>query len=165
MKTSSNMSVVLNSFFIVFLSVIFSFYSQQAIANIERNNSDTYQCNNAGKITFSQFPCKEGTSTISNIKAPAVSKEDYQKASKRAAREKKELAKIIKEQDKENAQAQKISRATAQKNKKAKDNCAAYKLKAKWAKEDLRNTQPKSEMKAQIKLRRAQEKADLACKK
>jgi hypothetical protein len=126
--------------------------------------SDTYKCIYEGKTTFSQTPCIQGKSELIDIKTTPVSKEDYQKSVKQAAKDKKELAKIIKEKDKENTQYRKNASAAYKKDIKAKEKCEDYKMKAKWAKEDLKNTQPKSEIKAQIKLKRAKEKMEQACK-
>jgi len=130
------------------------------------SHADTpaFKCQENGKTIFSQTPCKGMQSTPIDIKTTQIPEEETQRALKRHQHRLSESNKNQKARDREFAKQEAASRRVASKNAQAKKQCENQQLKTKWAKEDLRSTQPKGEMKAQAKLKRAQEKADLICK-
>ena len=130
------------------------------------SHADTpaFKCQENGKTIFSQTPCKGMQSTPIDIKTTQIPEEETQRALKRHQHRLSESNKNQKTRDREFAKQEAASRRIASKNAQAKKQCENQQLKTKWAKEDLRSTQPKGEMKAQAKLKRAQEKADLICK-
>jgi hypothetical protein len=127
-------------------------------------DTPAFKCQENGKTIFSQTPCKGMQSTPIEIKTTQIPDEETQRALKRHQHRLSESNKNQKARDREFAKQEAASRRIASKNAQAKKQCENQQLKTKWAKEDLRSTQPKGEMKAQAKLKRAQEKADLICK-
>ncbi|MFC0350718.1 hypothetical protein [Undibacterium danionis] len=127
-------------------------------------DTPAFKCQENGKTIFSQTPCKGMQSTPIDIKTTQIPEEETQRALKRHQHRLSESNKNQKARDREFAKQEAASRRIASKNAQAKKQCESQQLKTKWAKEDLRSTQPKGEMKAQAKLKRAQEKADLVCK-
>jgi hypothetical protein len=134
------------------------------ILSVSKNTyAQAYKCAIDGKVTFSQTPCKNASSEMIELKASPVSDIEYQRAIKRNKRDAAELKKIETAREKEFIQNQKRANKLAAKNKKDKQRCDDYQLKVKWAREDLADAKPKTEIKARTKLRRAEEKAALAC--
>lgn len=127
-------------------------------------DTPAFKCQENGKTIFSQTPCKGMNSTPIAIKSNQIPEEETQRALKRHQLRLSESNKNQKARDREFAKQEAASRRIASKNANAKKQCENLQMKSKWAKEDLRGTQPRAEMKAQVKLKRAQEKADLACK-
>lgn len=123
-----------------------------------------YKCNMNGKISYSQFACQEGTTTKIEIKSVPPSDSNL----KQAASEKKRISFETKKM--ENVRKKLEAKETAKNNALAKHFAASKKrcdnqqLRLKWAKEDLKNTQPKGEMKMREKLKRTEEKTALNCK-
>jgi Skp family chaperone for outer membrane proteins len=130
------------------------------------SHADTpaFKCQENGKTIFSQTPCKGMQSTPIEIKTSQIPEEETQRALKRHQHRLSESNKNQKASDREFAKQEAASRRNASKNANTRKQCENLQMKSKWAKEDLRSTQPRGEMKAQVKLKRAQEKADLACK-
>jgi hypothetical protein len=130
------------------------------------SHADTpaFKCLDNGKTLFSQTPCKGVPSTPIDIKTSDIPEQETQRAFKRHQLRLSESNKNQKIRDREDAKQEANYRRIASKNASTKKQCDAMQMKSKWAKEDLRSTQPKGEMKAQLKLKRAQEKADLVCK-
>ena len=123
-----------------------------------------YKCQVSGRTVFSQYPCKTGTSTAVGIKTDAPTAGDQLAAQKKHAQRLTAIRKLEKVRERDDAKYDAINRRLAVKAAAARKRCEAQQLQAKWAKEDLKKTQPKGEMKAQQKLKRAQERADLVCK-
>lgn len=141
---------------LAFSSFFFSLFSHA--------DTPAFKCLDNGKTIFSQTPCKGMQSTPIDIKTNDIPEEETQRALKRHQHRLSESNKNQKIKDREDAKQEASYRRIASKNASSKKQCDAMQMKSKWAKEDLRSTQPKGEMKAQLKLKRAQEKADLACK-
>jgi hypothetical protein len=127
-------------------------------------DTPAFKCQENGKTIFSQTPCKGVPSTPIEIKTSQIPEEETQRALKRHQHRLSESNKNQKASDREFAKQEAASRRIASKNANAKKQCENLQMKSKWAKEDLRGSQPRGEMKAQVKLKRAQEKADLVCK-
>lgn len=143
------------------LALGFSF----SMANEVRADTSVYKCTAEGKTSYSQLPCKSGEHKLVDIKTIAPSEEavtDATKAHDQRLSESKKLQKV-----RESAEAKDASknRAIAKRLESEQKQCDAQVLKEKWAKEDLNRTQPKGEMKAQARLKRAKERTALACKK
>nr|WP_315484746.1 hypothetical protein [uncultured Undibacterium sp.] len=145
----------------IMLSVLLSFYLFSLASYAD---TPAFKCQENGKTIFSQTPCKGVPSTPIEIKTSQIPEEETQRALKRHQHRLSESNKNQKVRDREFAKQEAASRRIASKNASEKKQCENLQMKSKWAKEDLRSTQPKGEMKAQVKLKRAQEKADLACK-
>lgn len=127
-------------------------------------DTPAFKCQENGKTIFSQHPCKTGISTAIDIKTIAPSAEDQIAAQKAHKQRMSAIGKLEKTRERDDAKHEAINRRLANKAAAARKRCEAQQLQTKWAKEDLKNTQPKGEMKAQQKLKRAQERADLVCK-
>ncbi|MFZ6802005.1 hypothetical protein [Undibacterium sp. Di24W] len=127
-------------------------------------DTPAFKCQENGKTIFSQTPCKGVPSTPIEIKTSQIPEEETQRALKRHQHRLSESQKNQKARDREFAKEETASRRIASKNASKKKQCENLQMKSKWAKEDLRSTQPKGEMKAQKNLKRAQERADFVCK-
>jgi hypothetical protein len=127
-------------------------------------DTTAFKCQENGKTIFSQHPCKSGTSTAIDIKTIAPSADEQLAAQKAHKQRISAIGKLEKTRERDDAKHEAISRRAANKAAAARKRCEAQQLQTKWAKEDLKNTQPKGEMKAQQKLKRAQERADFVCK-
>jgi len=126
-------------------------------------NAETYRCIKQGQTSYSELPCQDGRSEVVEIKTAPVSEQAYQRALEQHQKNQAALQKIEAEHQKEAALRAKAAQAQAQKSQKQKSRCDELQLKIQWAREDLRNAKPKTEAKAQQKLKRAVEKAKLAC--
>ncbi len=127
-------------------------------------DTTAFKCQENGKTIFSQHPCKSGTSTAIDIKTIAPSADEQLAAQKAHKQRISAIGKLEKTRERDDAKHEAISRRAVNKAAAARKRCEAQQLQTKWAKEDLKNTQPKGEMKAQQKLKRAQERADFVCK-
>jgi hypothetical protein len=143
------------------LAIILTFLLQSTFAFAD---TPAFKCQENGRTIFSQHPCKSGTSTAIDIKTIAPSAEEQLAAQKAHKQRISAIGKLEKTRERDDARHEAISRRAANKAAAARKRCDAQQLQAKWAKEDLKNTQPKGEMKAQQKLKRAQERADFICK-
>ncbi|MBC3874395.1 hypothetical protein [Undibacterium flavidum] len=143
----------------LFLSLGLGVSLSSAIAD-----TPAFKCQDNGKIIFSQTPCKSGTSTVIDIKTIRPSEQEQHAAQNAHQQRLKIVSKLEKSRHKDDAKQDAINRHIASQAASARKHCEAKQLQAKWAKEDLKNTQPKAEMKARQKLKRAEEKADLVCK-
>lgn len=134
--------------------------------NLSAASADTpaFKCQDNGKTIFSQTPCKSGTSTAIDIKTIAPSEQEQHAAQNAHQQRLKTLSKLEKSRHKDDAKQDAINRRLASQAASKRKHCEAKQLQAKWAKEDFKNTQPKAEMKARQKLKRAEEKAELVCK-
>jgi len=126
-------------------------------------NTPAYKCQDNGKIVFSQTPCKSGTSTVVHIKPRSPSTEEQIAIEKAHKQRLKTIAQLEKIRERDDAKHEAINRKYANQAAANRKRCDAEQLKTKWAKEDLKNTQPRGEMKAQQKLKRSQERANLVC--
>lgn len=127
-------------------------------------DTTAFKCQENGKTIFSQHPCKSGNSTAVDIKTIAPSADEQVAAQKAHKQRMSAIGKLEKIRERDDAKHEAFSRRAANKAVAARKRCEAQQLQTKWAKEDLKNTQPKGEMKAQQKLKRAQERADFVCK-
>ncbi|MFZ6817664.1 hypothetical protein [Undibacterium sp. Ji22W] len=141
----------------LFLSLNLNFRSATA-------DTPAYKCQENGKTIFSQIPCRGGTSTAIDIKTIRPSEQEQHAAQNAHQQRLKTLSKLEKKRHQDDAKQDAINRHLANQAAGARKRCEAKQLQTKWAKEDLKNTQPKAEMKARQKLKRAEEKADLVCK-
>jgi hypothetical protein len=123
-----------------------------------------YRCQVDGRTVFSQHPCNKGTSTAVGIKTVAPTAGDQLAAQDQHAKRLTAIRKLEKVRERDDAKYDAMNRRLAMKAAAAKKRCEAQQMQAKWAKEDLKKTQPRGEMKAQEKLKRAQERADFVCK-
>ena len=135
-------------------------------AYVGTTNADTsaFKCQENGKTIYSQAPCKNGNLTAIEIKTDNPSAHEQQLAQEAHRQRLKTLGSMEKSRHREEARQDSINRHLASQAASAKKHCEAKQLQAKWAKEDLKNAQLKTEMKARQKLKRADEKAELACK-
>lgn len=123
-----------------------------------------YKCQDNGRTIFSQHPCKTGTSTAVGIKTTAPTAGEQLAAQHQHTQRLTAIRKLEKVRERDEAKQDAINRRAAVQAAAAKKRCDAQQMQTKWAKENLKNTQPKGEMKAQQKLKRAQERADFVCK-
>jgi hypothetical protein len=123
-----------------------------------------YKCNVNGKITYSQLACQEGVATKIEIKSTRPQDFDVKQAYKEKERISSATKKMEKLRLKSEAQETAKNRALTKRYESNKKHCDNQQLKLKWAKEDLKNTQPKGEMKMREKLKRTEEKTALNCK-
>lgn len=126
-------------------------------------NTPAYKCQDNGKVVFSQTPCKSGTSTVVHIKPRSPSTEEQILAEKAHKQRLKTIGQLEKIRERDDAKHEAINKRYANQAAANRKRCDAEQLKTKWAKEDLKNTQPRGEMKAQQKLKRSQERANLVC--
>lgn len=123
-----------------------------------------YRCQVDGRTVFSQYPCKNGTSTSVGIKAAAPTAGEQLAAQKQHGQRLTAIRKLEKVREREDAKQDAINRKLALQAAAARKRCEAQQMKTKWAKENLKNTQPRGEMKAQQALKRAKEREDFVCK-
>ncbi|MBR7798714.1 hypothetical protein [Undibacterium fentianense] len=142
------------SFFLLGLGFI-----QYAVAD-----TAVFKCIENGKTIFSQVPCKGVLSTPVDIKTTAPTPADQLEAKKTYQRTLKEMRQLEKSRHQAESQQAAIDRQLSNKAAARNKRCEAQQMKSKWAKEDVKNSQPRNEMKAQQKLKRAQEKAEFVCK-
>lgn len=150
--------------FFVSTMLFLSFSFSLIFANAANADTPAFKCLDNGKTVFSQTPCKGGTSTAIDIKTIHPSEQEQHAAQNAHQQRLRTLSKLEKSRHKDEAQQDTINRRLASQAASARKRCEAKQLQTKWAKEDLKNTQPKAEMKARQKLKRAEEKADLVCR-
>lgn len=129
-------------------------------------HAETYRCEQDGKTAFSQTPCAAGarqTEFHGNAHSEPVPEAARQAAVQQLKHEQREASRLEKNRHKADAKHEHEMRIIAAKAEQQKQKCDALHLQIKWAQEDLATTSPKSEAKARLKLKRAKEKADLAC--
>ncbi|MFZ6686295.1 DUF4124 domain-containing protein [Undibacterium sp. SXout11W] len=128
--------------------------------------ADIYQCDQNGQIQYSQSPCTVNQKQLAHnsITTNTPSKEAQQAAQNRYLREKAELNKLEQQRVKEQEKQEKAAAKQLAKSQQHKAACDKAQLQVKWAKEDTTSAAPKSEAKANLKLKRVKEKAALACK-
>lgn len=125
--------------------------------------TEVYKCKEADRIVFKQTPCAgEANSAITiNTYQPSLKQ---QKAAQAAHQSRlKESTRLQKIRERQQAKDESAYRSAMKHAASTRKQCESLKMKAQWAKEDLKNTQPRAEMKAQTKLKRAQQKADMVC--
>ncbi|MBC3870098.1 DUF4124 domain-containing protein [Undibacterium oligocarboniphilum] len=124
-----------------------------------------YRCEQQGKIQYSQTPCPSGQTgqVLHQPLPPAPSESEKAQATGIANQEKAAANKLEKDQHtREQKQERELRQLSAQREKQKKQ-CDRAQLQVKWAKEDVHQAQPKAEARAKQKLKRANEKAALAC--
>jgi hypothetical protein len=127
-------------------------------------SAETYKCVENGVSTYTQTRCPDGAIESIHKSSNNISDKDYQQAVKASEKEKAELNKLVSARKKEEENLAKEMRKISAKNEKNRQKCASLQLSAKWAREDLANATPKTIARANARLKRANEKAELQCK-
>lgn len=119
-----------------------------------------YKCEFAGKLAYSDLPCKVGLMKELPI---ASAPTDQENAQQRLAQDKEKLADFEAQRHRQQA----IDERKQQKELKARTvrdkKCAELSQRLKWANEDFASASLKSRDKAQLKAQRAREKFQLSC--
>lgn len=126
-------------------------------------DTQVYKCKDGDHIVFKQMPCSSGSSSAITVHSQQPSLKDQQTAQAAHQARLKESTRLQKIRERQQAKDEASYRSAMKQAASARKQCESLKMKAQWAKEDLKNTQPRAEMKAQTKLKRAQQKADLMC--
>lgn len=126
-------------------------------------DTEVYKCKEGEHIVFKQTPCAGQASSAITIHSQQPSLKDQQTAQVAQQARLKESTRLQKIRERQQAKDEASYRSAMKQAANARKQCESLKMKAQWAKEDLKNTQPRAEMKAQTKLKRAQQKADLVC--
>lgn len=124
---------------------------------------DVYQCQDGERRVYSQTPCSTKDNKTIHLNVPQPSKEAQKQAQSTHRARLKEAKKLQKARDKQTAKDLHQYEQALKQKAAANKQCEALQLKVTWAKEDLMRSQARHEMQAQIKLKRAQQKAALAC--
>lgn len=143
---------------------LLSFWLFCTAAHNAHADTSAYKCTDRGKTTYSQLPCKEGEAKLVEVNSNTPSESAIQDAAKAQKLRLAESKKMQSVRERAQAKDDSKNRAIAKRLESEQKQCEVQKQKAKWAKEDLNRTQPKGEMKAQAKLKRANERAALTCK-
>lgn len=119
-----------------------------------------YKCEFAGKLAYSDLPCKDGRmKELPIVTAPS----DQGDAQQRLQQDKEKLAELEAQRHRQ----QVIDERRQQREWKARQahdkKCAELAQRLKWANEDFARASLKSRDKAQLKAQRAHEKYQLAC--
>lgn len=124
-----------------------------------------YRCEQQGKIQYSQTPCPSGqTGQVLHQPLSVPSESERAQATGIANQEKAAANKLEKDRHtREQKQERELRQLSAQREKQ-KSQCERAQLQVKWANEDVHQAQPKAETRAKQKLKRANEKAALACR-
>lgn len=125
--------------------------------------AETYKCVHQGATTYSQTPCETGISKPITLKPDEVPAETYRQALKQNAQDKMTVEKMQDARHKSEAKYEREMKAIARKNEVKKQQCDALQAKVKWAKEDLAASGARTENKAKLKLKRADENLALHC--
>ncbi|MBI1835125.1 MAG: hypothetical protein HYR92_05135 [Burkholderiales bacterium] len=126
-------------------------------------DTQVYKCKEGERVVFKQTPCAgeaSGAITIHSHQPSLAEQKAAQTAQQTRLKESNRLQKI---RERIQAKDEASYRSAMKQAANARKQCESLKMKAQWAKEDLKNTQPRGEMKAQTKLKRAQQRADLIC--
>jgi hypothetical protein len=150
-----------STWLITFVSYIF--LNSITISYAQAQES-VFRCHHNGKTSYSERPCTQGKSESVVIKALPANQHAAAKQKKEHLQRTQYLKKVEAEREKEYAKLDRERNQEAKKYARAKKHCEDLRKKAQWAKEDLRNATPKTEVKARIKLKRAQQTAEYACK-
>jgi Domain of unknown function (DUF4124) len=144
-------------FFAVALLGTAAFASQAAATRCE---------DSAGKVTYQEGACPEGTKAQRNVNAPAPpSDAERQTASQRATQDYKDSEKLrIAREKQENKQFVASTRADKRKEAKAR-SCSNLALRVKRAQEDEKSVTPKDAEKKKLKRLRLQEDYARECGK
>lgn len=126
--------------------------------------AEAYKCTHNGTTTYSQTPCETGISKPIQQRPDEVPAEVYRQALKQNAQDKVTVEKMRDARHRSEAKYEREMKAIAQKNENKKQECDALQAKVKWAKEDLAASGGRSETKAKLKLKRANENLALHCK-
>ncbi len=145
----------------IYLLLFGLFYAGTYTAHAD---TSAHKCIDNGKTFYSQLPCKGSEAKLVDVRSNTPSDEAIQNAVKAQHQRQVESNKLQKTREREEAKEASKNRAIAKRMESEQKQCEAQQQKAKWAKEDLDRTQPKGEMKAQAKLKRANERAALTCK-
>lgn len=143
--------------------VLASLYVTTPSIKTAQAQESVFRCRQNGHTTYSQIPCTQGKAESVIINATPANKQAAAKQRKAHEQRTRDLKKAEAADDKEYARLKKERSKEAQRHNKAEKHCEDLRRKAQWAKEDLRTTPPKSEVKARTKLKRAQQTADAAC--
>jgi hypothetical protein len=119
-----------------------------------------YKCEFAGKVAYSDAPCRDGKMKELDI-APPLSDPDA--AQQRVAQDKEDLQRLESRRKKHEAIEEKQRRRAARAQQARKKKCATLALHSKWADEDAAGANIRSSEKAKRKAQRAAEKYQLEC--
>jgi hypothetical protein len=122
-----------------------------------------YKCEAAGKVVYSDAPCRSTTGgSMKEIDiAPPLS--DAATAQQRAEQDKKELQRLETARRKQEAIDEKERHHAFKAQEAKKKKCRELALRSKWAREDAAQAVGKSSEKARRNAHRAAEKYHLAC--
>ncbi len=126
-------------------------------------DTQVYKCKDGDRFVFKQTPCSGDASGAITIHDQQPSLKDQKAAQVAHLARLKESTRLQKIRERQQAKDEASYRSAMKQAASARKQCESLKMKAQWAKEDLKNSQPRAEMKAQTKLKRAQQKADLVC--
>jgi hypothetical protein len=127
--------------------------------------AEMYRCVLDGSTTYSQTPCPHTDSKPIKIPVNQATSDEYKQALKKNAQDKIIVKKLENSRHKNDAKYEGKMKTIAARNEKEQQKCTKLQASVKWAEEDLKNAQPKAEMNARLKLKRASEKASLQCKR
>ncbi len=121
-----------------------------------------YRCNVNGKTVYAAS-CPDGkpVRTVKVWRRPTD--DDVAQAKVQSAAEKKSLSALEKAQEKQAAKDEKARRKRVKAVAKKHKRCKSLAQKVTWAERDVRSANFKKRDKAQLKLRRANEKYELEC--
>lgn len=125
--------------------------------------TEVYKCKEADRIVFKQTPCAGDANSAITINTYQPNLKQQKTAQAAHQSRLKESTRLQKIRERQQAKDESAYRSAMKQAVSARKQCESLKMKAQWAKEDLKNTQPRAEMKAQTKLKRAQQKADMVC--
>ncbi|MFZ6772439.1 DUF4124 domain-containing protein [Undibacterium sp. SXout7W] len=140
-----------------------SFVLAMAIAPIA--HAEIYQCEENGKISYSQTACKTGSKeTQRQFSVENNSNPGYGKIAEQLKKDKAESKQLTDKRHKEEVKYEKEVKQITLKAEKKKEKCDYLQMQVKWAAENLENASPKTQSQARTKLKRAKEKAEFFCK-
>ena len=137
---------------LLLLSFALFFFSAPAFA--------VYKCEFAGKVAYSDIPCRDGKMKELSI-APPLSDQD--EAQQRLAQDKQQLQELETQRHRQEAIDERKWQRQARARQAHEKKCAELAQRRKWAEEYLANAGFRSRGKAQTNVRRAEEKYQLAC--
>ena len=130
--------------------------------------SKTYRCEaegaGAGKVTYSDAPCRGGKQAVLDVDAGSPSPADRAAALSRARSDKAQAEKIDQERDNEIKQRSKRENRLQKQSEARARQCARLEVKVKRAREDLIEASVRESQKKRTKLRRAEEDYAAACR-
>lgn len=119
-----------------------------------------YKCEFAGKLAYSDLPCKDGQIQELPI-APAPS--DQVDARQRLAKDKEKLADLEAQRHRQQAIDDRTQKRALKVRQACDKKCAELAQRLKWANEDFSSASFKSRDKAQLKAQRARKKYQRIC--